>query len=314
MQPFIFGYRLHIKPLPMKKYLLFLCCSFALNICVAQKKSFPTSPLEASFVTTDINNFWQAFDKIDKNSQNPFEEYINKGSIGLKGFIPNRIISADELLKMVVKRKAEYEKTRKVDSLIKAKEKLIKPYFYALEYWYPDAVYPPVYFIMGRFNSGGTASPDGLLIGAEMLTSLDHLPELVIHESVHFQQKFPNGGQTNLLQQSIIEGSADFIAELVTGLKGNKKANIYGNAHKEELCAEFVKVMDKQNFEDWLYGTSGKDKRPYDLGYWIGYEITKAYYNQQPDKKQAVKEILNIKDFQVFLRKSGYMNAYLKNK
>jgi len=296
----------------MKKCFLFLSLCFVFYSSDAQKKSFPKSPTEARFITSDLSNFWQAFDKIGNSTQNPFEEYIKNGTIGLQGFIPNRIMSADEMLKMVMARKSDYLKTRNVDSLIKAKEKLIKPYFYALEYWYPEAVYPPVYFVMGRYNSGGTSSANGLLIGAEMLTSLDHLAELVIHESVHFQQKFPNGGNTNLLQQSIIEGSADFIAELVTGLKGNPKANNYGNALKDELCREFADLMDKQNFQDWLYGTSGKDKRPNDLGYWMGYEIVKSYFDQQSDKKQAVKEILNIKDYKIFLRKSGYLNAYYK--
>lgn len=295
----------------MIRSLFFWCLMFSLNCALAQQKKFPESPLDARFVTSDIKNFWLAFDSLEGSNRNPFETYIKKGSIGLQGFISNRIISAEELLKMVNKRKANYEKTRNVDSLITAKEKLIKPYFYALKYWYPDAVFPPVYFVVGRYNSGGTASPDGLLIGAEMLTSLDHLPELVIHESVHFQQKFPKGGKTTLLQQSIIEGSADFIAELVTGLKGNKQANNYGNAHKKELCKEFVQVMNTENFEDWLYGTTGKDKRPNDLGYWIGFEIVKAYFDQQKDKKQAVKEILNIKDFSGFLSKSGYLKTYL---
>ncbi len=261
-------------------------------------------------MTNDIKNFWIAFDSIGISKNNPFESYIKNGTIGLQGFIPYRIINADSILTMVLKRKQDYEKMRDIEKLIKEKEKLIKPYFYSLEYWYPYTVYPPVYFIIGRYNSGGTSSEEGLLIGAEKLTSLDHLPELVIHESIHFQQKWPEDGETNLLQQSILEGSADFIAELVTEIKGNIAANKYGNENKEELCKEFVKIMDKNNMQDWLYGTNGKDNRPNDLGYWIGYEIVKAYFDKMDDKKLAVNHILNIDSFKRFLNDSKYLEKY----
>ncbi|RUA10579.1 MAG: hypothetical protein DSY82_04610 [Flavobacteriia bacterium] len=296
----------------MNKF-LFIFLSFALLINgYGQNNSFPKDPQEAKFITRDIKNFWTAFDAVEYSKNNPFENYIRNGSPGLRGFIPNRIINADSLLSMVQRRKQDYKKMRGIEKLIKEKEKLIKPYFYALEYWYPYAVYPPVYFVIGRYNSGGTSTENGLIIGAEKLTGLDHLPELVIHESIHFQQKWPEGGNTNLLQQSVLEGSADFIAELVTGIKGNLKANNYGNKNKDELCKEFVKRMYKDDLQDWLYGTSGKDKRPNDLGYWIGYEIVKAYFDKMEDKKLAVNRILNIDDYKRFLKESGYLEKYMK--
>jgi uncharacterized protein YjaZ len=213
---------------------------------------------------------------------------------------------------MVERRKEDYAKMRNIESLIKEKEKETLPYFYALEYWYPEAVYPPVYFVFGRYNSGGTSSEDGLLIGAEKIVDVNGLPELIIHESIHFQQKWPEGGNTNLLQQSILEGSADFMAELVTGKHGNKEANAYGNKNKDSLCKEFVLIMQRENNQDWLYGTSGKDERPNDLGYWIGYEIVKAYFDKMKDKKLAVQHILNIDDYTLFLKESGYLLEYLE--
>jgi len=296
----------------MNKSLIFFLTVLIITEVVGQENKFPQDPQEAIFETSDIQNFWKAFDLVEHSNTNPFEAYIKNGTIGLQGFIPNRIISADSLLSMVNRRKEDYEKIRNIEVEIKEVEKKVKPYFYALEYWYPYAVYPPVYFVVGRFNSGGTTSQNGLLIGSEKLTSLDHLPELVIHESIHFQQKWPEGGQTNLLQHSILEGMADFIAELVTGIKGNLEANEYGNKHKEALCKEFVERMYGQDKQDWLYGTSGKDNRPNDLGYWIGYEIVKAYFEKANDKKLAVNHILNIEDYDRFLKESGYLDSYVK--
>ncbi|MDR6843442.1 DUF2268 domain-containing putative Zn-dependent protease [Flavobacterium granuli] len=296
----------------MNKTLILVLTIFCLTEVAGQKKNFPQDPQDAKFETSDIQNFWKAFDSIQYANGNPFETYIKNGTIGLQGFIPNRIISADSLLNMVKRRKQDYEKIRGIEIKIKEQEKRIKPYFYALEYWYPNAVYPPVYFVVGRFNSGGTSSENGLLIGAEKLTSLDHLPELVIHESIHFQQKWPKGGKTNLLQQSILEGMADFIAELATGIKGNQEASKYGNEHKKELCREFAERMYRDDTQDWLYGTSGKDNRPNDLGYWIGYEIVKTYFDKADNKKLAVDHILNIEDYDRFLKESGYLEKYIK--
>lgn len=295
-----------------KIYVTILTCTLLIFKAYGQPKPFPKEPQGARFVTSDIENFWVAFDAIESSQKNPFDDYIKNGTIGLQGFIANRIINADSLLDMVQRRKQDYKKMRGIESQVKEKEKLIMPYFNSLEYWYPYAIYPPVYFVIGRYNSGGTSSEHGLLIGAEMLSSLDHLPELVIHESIHFQQQWPEGGNTNLLQQSILEGSADFIAELVTGLKGNAKANEYGNSHKDDLCKEFVQKMHEENMQDWLYSTSGKDDRPNDLGYWIGYEIVKAYFDKMEDKKLAVNRILNIDDYGRFLKDSGYLEEYMK--
>lgn len=296
----------------MNEILIFLFLITFLSKVYGQDQTFPQDPQEAKFITTDIQNFWKAFDAMDSSTTNPFEDYLKQGTAGLRGFVPDRIISADSLLAMVRRKRNDYEKVRGIEGLILEKEKLIKPFFYSLEYWYPNAVYPPVFFVIGRYNSGGTSSEDGLLIGAEKLTTLDHLPVLVIHESIHYQQKWPENERTNLLQQSILEGSADFVAELVTGMQGNAEVNRYGNRHKEDLCIEFVQVMYTYDMMDWLYGTSGKDNRPNDLGYWIGYEIVKAYFDKMDDKKLAVNHILNIVDYTRFLSDSGYLEKYIK--
>lgn len=296
----------------MKQFPFVTLLLTAYSILNGQIIKFPESPQDASFVTSDIGNFWSAYDSIGISIKNPFKNYIQRGTVGLKGFIPNRIISADSLLNMAIRRRADYQANHGIETLIKQKEKEIKPYFYALEYWYPEAVYPPVYFVVGRFNSGGTVSENGLLIGSEMLENLDGLKELIIHESIHFQQKWPEEGNINVLTQSIQEGAADFIAELVTGEHGNKTANDYGNKNAESLCEEFVGIMYTDNFQDWLYGTSGKDERPNDLGYWIGYEIVKSYYDKNEDKKLAVHNILNIDEFDVFMKESGYLDPFLE--
>jgi hypothetical protein len=283
---------------------------FVTSLAKAQSAGFTSDPYEVEFITSDLRNFWAAFDSLDTAEGNPFTNYIRRGSPGLQGFIPHRIISDDSLLQMVQRRKNDYERNRNIEARIKEKEEQIKPYFYGFKYWYPYTKFPPVYFVVGRFNSGGTISESGLIIGAEKLDDLDGLPQLVIHESVHFQQKWPER-ETTLLEHSILEGSADFIATLITGISPGIEAYAYGEKHKDRLCREFVERMHQPNIEDWLYSTSGKDDRPNDLGYWMGYRIAEAYFNQMENKKLAVNHILNVEDYETLLQKSGFLEEYL---
>jgi hypothetical protein len=87
--------------------------------------------------------------------------------------------------------------------------------YQALKELYPEATFPPVYFVVGRFNSGGTVSKKGLILGVEMMKDLEGLVPLVAHELIHFQQKQPLLG-TTLLEQGVLEGGADFMGELIS--------------------------------------------------------------------------------------------------
>jgi uncharacterized protein YjaZ len=109
-----------------------------------------------------------------------------------------------------------------------------------------------------------------------------------------------------LLGKSLSEGSADFIGELIAG--GNITPNLheYGNPREKQLWLEFKKEMNGTNESNWLYQADKAKDKPADLGYYIGYKIVESYYNKAKDKKQAIKDILEIKDFNAFLTASGY--------
>ncbi|WP_281233452.1 DUF2268 domain-containing putative Zn-dependent protease [Flavobacterium gelatinilyticum] len=274
------------------------------------QSNFSDNPLDAVFETRDSKNFWEAFDKMDKSKQNPFIEYMQKGSQGVKGFTENRIINADSLFNVVKKRKADYELSRNVLDGLSSKKKRIVAIYSALKYWYPNAKFPPVYFVYGRFNSGGTSSPDGVIIGIEMLQNLDGISGLIAHELIHYQQKIT--GKDMLLKWCLLEGGADFIGELTSGESINQFSYKYGDQNLDKLGPEFVTKLKSTDHQDWLYGTSKKDDRPNDLGYWIGYKITESYFNKQKDKQKAIEEILNIKDPLQFLKQSGFLDIYIK--
>jgi len=292
---------------------LFLIIS---NYSFGQAK-FSESPLDAVFEINDTKVFWSSFDKMDKIKENPFKDYVTKGSAGVKAFTHNRIINADSLFAMVKRRKADYEATRDVLNGISTKEKRVRAIYSALKYWHPNAKFPPVYFVYGRFNSGGTVSKaDGIIIGTEKLNNLDGITGLIAHELIHYQQNLTE--EETLLKQCLLEGGADFVGELISGEQINQLYFSYGEKNKEKLYHEFVTKLKQKDYQDWLYGTSKKDDRPNDLGYWIGYKIVEAYFNKSTDKHKAIDEILNCKDPLLFLKESGLLdssiNAYQKSK
>ncbi|AYZ11746.1 hypothetical protein EGY05_07345 [Chryseobacterium arthrosphaerae] len=271
---------------------------------------FSNDPLNAVFETRDTDRFWKAFDKMETSKENPFADYVKDGSPGVKGFTKFRIINADSLYSKVKKRREDYLKSRNVLAGIKQKEKKTRAIYSALKYWYPEAKFPPVYFVYGRFNSGGTTSDDGIIIGTEMLKNLDGVTGLIAHELIHFEQNAE--GKNTLLKQCLVEGGADFIGEFISGEHINPVPFQYGETHSDPLFKEFVSILKQEEQKDWLYGVSKKDDRPNDLGYWIGYRITEAYFNKQADKQKAIHDILNIKNPLLFLKESGFLDSYIK--
>ncbi len=305
----------------MKLYLLL--AAFMLTVaCAAQNHD----PRKTEIITSDLDNFWIAFEqaKPDFNPEVFQKLYLDKGSKGVKGFIPGRIKSAENLASRVKGRVNYYSSIKpSTDKIANMKTEIINS-LVKLKDLYPEAIFPPVYFVIGGMSSGGTSSDDGLIIGAEMygmtaetpkgelndwlltvLKPVEEVPHIVAHELIHFQQSYDGG---SLLQASLKEGSADLIAELISGKHINGHVHDFANLKEKELWLEFKEKMLSEDYDGWLY--SSAPGRPNDLGYWMGYQISKAYYDRMPDKQKAIRDILTIKDAEKFLADSGYAGKF----
>jgi len=285
-------------------------------------------PDRAAIVTRDIDLFWSIYDRL-QTSSNPDglteDEYFRKGSSGLEDFIFARIHSATALWKTMSQRPKYYAAIRPETLHIKDSAPRIRTSFRKMKELYPDSIFPDVYFLIGRMNSGGTTGPSGLLIGADMfgkglvfppdeldewlttaVDSVSNIPAIVAHELIHYQQKIE--GKT-LLAASIQEGSADFIGEMISGEATNKGVRAYGLGHEKELWTQFAKEMHGTDTSHWMYEGKVTNGRPADLGYFIGYRIAEEYYNKAPDKKKAIASILN-EDADKLLNDSGYAKRF----
>jgi hypothetical protein len=63
---------------------------------------------------------------------------------------------------------------------------------------------------------------------------------------------------------------------------------VYGRAHDAEIWRDFETDMYKPDYSNWLYNARTAKDRPADLGYYIGYLITRAYYIKAKDQRQAL--------------------------
>jgi uncharacterized protein YjaZ len=139
----------------------------------------------------------------------------------------------------------------------------------------------------------------------DVVRNPDNIPFAVAHEIVHFQRnryELPH----SLLGKCLAEGSADFVGRLISGSVNNKYLYDYAIAHEKSLWQEFKKDMRNNDLSSWIYNLGAIKDRPADLGYFIGYKICESYYQRIRDKRKAVKNILEMKDFEKFLVMSKY--------
>ncbi len=91
---------------------------------------------------------------------------------------------------------------------------------------------------------------------------------------------------------------------MISGGAGNPGIWAEAKGRETEIETAFVADEDKTDLSDWFF--NGTLDIPGDLGYWVGYRIVDAYYRRAPDKRRAIREILEMTDPKGFLAKSGW--------
>jgi len=301
---------------------------------------------EQYFVTTDIDNFWTAYDKIKTTNDSALQyKYLNnifikKGTPGLKAIMEVREYTSKSYIDAINNYPLFWNSIRA--NTLKAKDFATE---IALEVnkiknIYPDLKPAKTYFTIGALLTNGTTLDGQVLIGSEValtdkktITSefpknLSHLRTffdtdpingvvfLNVHEYVHTQQKTTVAN--NLLGQCVLEGVAEFVAVTATGKPSETPAMDYGKQHFDRVREVFTKQMFFNSFTGfWLYSNADNEFKTRDLGYYVGYDICEKYYHKAKDKKQAIKEMIeldynNENQLHKFVDKSGYFETPLK--
>jgi hypothetical protein len=291
-------------------------------------KNSTTDPYKAKLITSDVKNFWKAYDIAKKDTANSIniykKYYVEPATDGLQDYLGYKIRNLKYFVKSVNAKPEFYAAVRKNTFAVDQMKLQMIQSFVNFKKIYSNAQFPDIYFVIGAFNSGGTSTGAGLLIGVDQsartedvpvnelnlwqknnFADLKSLPNLIAHELIHFNQ----GGlanDTTLLSNALVEGMADFIGELISGKTANERLFVWVKGKEKQVWADFEKEMYLNRARNWIANSDQETAdKPADLGYWVGYQICKAYYDRSTDKNRAVNEILNIKNYKEFYDKSG---------
>ena len=291
-------------------------------------------------VYDDLEAFSRAFDPDLKEVDlaTAFElEYFKNGSPGLAEYARRFALTPESLATRVLNNPLFFASLEDLGERVETQRPAMDAAFAKLLDFHPDATFLPVYFLVTGLSSGGQASQQGLLISADRFALTDEwvdsdlfrngrlrpLPEithLVAHELAHIQQVLAQGmdryvsiygPDKSVLALAIREGTADFVAKLISGDHVNPIAHEYGMAHEEAIWNEFKKDYTNSETGEWFFvKPTGHEEWPQDIGYFVGFRIVQSYYENAKDKTEAFQEILSVTDYDLFLQKSGYAERF----
>ena len=301
------------------------------NIIFLNNKKSKIQDWKSKIHTQDIDHFFLAFDQA-KNTDDIHEKkviyekiYFDQASVGMVDYISMKVNNIDSFVEHIESNRDYYEDvriaTKKIKSLIPETEKAIQK----MKHYLPQATTPNIFFIVGMHTSAGTASSNGILLGADFIatnkkntqnlakwtfpfiTTAEDKVWVVIHEYVHTLQDL---NHADVLGNALVEGGADFLANLLyTPSKQIKEYTVFGLANECMIKNKFIEQMNSKDISMWT-GNNG-DFLPEnwvpDLGYFIGHQIAQAFYKQATDKNQAIKDLIELKDPKAILSRSGYI-------
>lgn len=272
--------------------------------------------------TDDVTRFFQVYDAAGGHptADQLDRDYLAPGSEGLHEFAKLRRVTGTRIAGTLQSSPQTYTNARRCLTVLPGVKRRLTAAFAKLDRLYPEAKFPPVTLLVGRGRPVGITSPSGVSIGLEAMCAADFMdPNLedrfvhnIAHEYGHIQQ--PPDVQAldvgmpgaTLLRMALIEGAAEFTAELISGDVGNYQLKAWTKGREAQIDAAFVADQDKTDLSQWLYNGPGTAEKPGDLAYWVGYRIVKAYYARAADKHQALRDIFDIRDPKAFLASSGW--------
>jgi hypothetical protein len=260
-----------------------------------------------------------------------FHAYVFNGPRQLRDYYAVRYLSIDAMYGQMINASPNYyrflRKQFDAKSMLALRDKTAR-WMERFKALYPQAVFPKVYVVPGLLNSGGTATEMGLFVGGDMygksentptaeltewqrdaIMEMSSLPSLTLHELMHFQQNYRDpDNMNNVLFNLVQEGVCDLLVEICSGepLRNSNLEYLENPHNRERILKELSDELYSDDISKWLYNGGSIQDRPHDLGYTLGYLITKSYYERQPDKRQAIYELLNSSDLNTIVNESEY--------
>lgn len=287
-------------------------------------------PLLATIELGDAERFRQVFEDSGgaPTAAQLREQYLDHGGRALEIFSPRRIVNADHLAAAVAARRADYaDAIERCLPLVRETESDLRAIYLALRGLLPEQDLPRIAVVFGAGNSGGTAAPGMQVLGLEVLCRISpdeaafkaRMREFFAHETVHTFQRLDRAKleRDGLLSAVIMEGTADYIAALVTGSVPDPARAAWAQENQAMVLREFAidlaiwrdptVQMDRKMraYARWI-GNAGSPPEgwPSELGYWLGMQIAQGYVENAADPYQAIRELLEFDDPSAVLEQS----------
>lgn len=269
--------------------------------------------------TEDVARFFRIHDAAGGHpgAEQLQRDYLDPASDGLHRLAQLRNITGARIADSLEKHPEIYSEARRCMTVLPQVHERLEKAFHRLVDLYPQAQLKPATIVVGRGKPVGVADETGVMIGLEALCAITYLnPDVeerfvhvIAHEYSHVQQAigapaFYNNEKPTVLEASLIEGAAEFAAELTSGKVGYGYFATSTKGREREIEEAFVADQDKKDLSNWLYNATLE--KPGDLGYWVGYRIVKSYYGRAADKRRAFRDIIGMSDAKAFLRRSGW--------
>jgi hypothetical protein len=258
--------------------------------------------------------------------------YLDGAGPAVKIFTPGRIRDAQHLAAAVASRPDTYRYAiRECLPQLPALRSDLRAIYLAFAGLLPERPLPAIGVVFGALSSGGTASNDTQVIALDVTCPPGTTPEqfrttmrgFFAHETVHTWQddETPEALADLLLSQALREGAADYLATLVTGAIPHLDRDAWARPQEAWLWQEFQrdrqaikgssdsvsKLIHDPHFRRWFANCgSAPAGWPCEAGYWIGMRIVEAYVAQAPDKRAAIRAVLELRDPAAILKASGY--------
>lgn len=307
----------------MNKALFLITAIVLISMPLSAQPNYPTEPLEGQLVYLDVENFLEAQSRLvaDSDTVHVLQTYyFDKGSPGLKEFIQRHGLTSELIMGAMETDPYAYNQLPGLENELAGYQKKYTRELLRYKEVVADAMFPPTYLLIGANRGIGQASRPGQLItmvrniGSE--NYFDRKLTTIIHELTHFQQARVIGfseyskmyqKENNMLDIILREGAAEFITYNLVRQNTDRYERLeYVEKREVELWKRFKEDLTKQDKSYWLWDSIDQDDTPILLGYTIGYKICESYYLNSDDKKQAINDILGIRNLEEFLEKSGY--------
>ncbi|RNJ62481.1 MAG: hypothetical protein EDM03_13655 [Porphyrobacter sp. IPPAS B-1204] len=261
------------------------------------------------------------------------QRYLDPAGRAVTIFTPGRIKNAEHLAATIARDPEGYrDAITRCLPWVRGTEPDLRAIYLAYRGLLPDLPLPRIAMVFGAGNSGGTAQADMQVLGLEVLCRMAPdeaafrrlMRSFYAHETVHSFQRLDRSRleRDPLLASAIAEGTADYLALLVTGEIPHPERNAWAEARADFVWAEFARDVatagnaalgERERYDAlrrWI-GNAGSAPEgwPDELGYWVGMQIAAGYVANSPDRRTAIRELLRFKDPQAVLAQSGIVLA-----